>query len=481
MARDLFISYRRDPDAGMALALHAHLAQAFSETSIFMDVEDGIPPGEDFVQILEQRVRECRVMLVLIGENWLNAQDSAGRRRLDDPDDFVRIEVESGLRLGKLVIPVLINNADMPTATALPDSLKPLARHQAVWISSKRLRADADGLVQKIRRALDQDQAAAPPVRPLAEKVAPSSKALKMPPPRQLALLGVGALLLIVILSVVVLVLPRKFAPTPTPQTAQPVTPMASQTLGSADLTKGAEYALVVGISQYKDPNLQLNLAAKDARDFASSLANQNGGIYSQVNVRFLLNSNATAGAIKDGLAWLSHQVTTQDLGILYLNGHGIVDAAGHYYFLAVDSDIQHLSASAVADSDIKAEFAAVAGKGVLFADTSQTNLPVNLKTFLSALVHDDPNIAVFSATTGPEVSIENPSWGNGAFTKALVEGFGLPGEPGRAAVVDSPAITVGMLDTYVGGRVKALTYNKQTPFMIRNPSVSDFPVAKAR
>jgi branched-chain amino acid transport system substrate-binding protein len=154
MSREIFISYRRDDDPGMALALHAYLARAFSDERIFMDVEDGIPPGHDFVRVLEERVAECHVMLVLIGKGWLTAEDSAGRRRLDNTEDFVRIEIESAMRLGKCVIPVLINNTEMPRASELAESMRSFARHQAVRITTTRLRADSEGLAKLLEREL---------------------------------------------------------------------------------------------------------------------------------------------------------------------------------------------------------------------------------------------------------------------------------------------------------------------------------------
>jgi hypothetical protein len=93
-------------------------------------------------------------MLAVIGKGWLRAQDSQGRRRLDNSEDFVRIEIESAMRLGKLVIPVLVNNTEMPRAAELPDSMKAFARRQAVWITNTRLRADAESLAAKINREL---------------------------------------------------------------------------------------------------------------------------------------------------------------------------------------------------------------------------------------------------------------------------------------------------------------------------------------
>lgn len=154
MARQIFISYRRDDEPGMATALYYHLERKFSAQSLFMDVEGGIAPGHDFVRVLDQQVAQCDIMLVMVGRNWLTATDSQNRRRLDNPDDFVRIEIESALRLGKLVIPVLINRIEMPHASELPDSLKPFARRQAVRLTQERFRSDAQGLEAVIERAL---------------------------------------------------------------------------------------------------------------------------------------------------------------------------------------------------------------------------------------------------------------------------------------------------------------------------------------
>jgi hypothetical protein len=173
MAREVFISYRRDDDAGMALALHSHLTRVLAEEQLFMDVEDGIPAGDDFVQVLEQRVSECRIMLVLIGKYWLRATNAAGERRLDNPEDFVRIEIESAIKTNKVVIPVLINDTEMPRSTELPDLMKPLARRQAVFTTTKRLRNDAAGLARILQNQLRK--AAMP------ESVSPPSAALLEP------------------------------------------------------------------------------------------------------------------------------------------------------------------------------------------------------------------------------------------------------------------------------------------------------------
>jgi hypothetical protein len=107
MTGKIFLSYRREDEPGFALALFGRLEQSFPSERLFMDVEGGIAAGQDFVRVLEDEVSSCDVMLALIGSKWLTATDEMGRRRLDNPQDFVRIEIESAIRFGKRVIPVL--------------------------------------------------------------------------------------------------------------------------------------------------------------------------------------------------------------------------------------------------------------------------------------------------------------------------------------------------------------------------------------
>jgi chemotaxis response regulator CheB len=159
MSGKIFLSYRREDGPGFALALFGRLEQSFPTDQLFMDVEGGIKAGEDFVRALEEQVDECDVMLVLIGPNWLTITDEMGRRRLDNPEDFVRIEVESALRLGKRVIPVLVHKTEMPRADALPELLKPLARRNAVGLTHERFKSDAQGLIKALESALAEVKA----------------------------------------------------------------------------------------------------------------------------------------------------------------------------------------------------------------------------------------------------------------------------------------------------------------------------------
>jgi hypothetical protein len=194
MAGKIFINYRRGDEPGFALALYGRLEQSFAPEQLFMDVEGGIPAGHDFLHVLETQVAECDVLLALIGPGWLSAGDETGKRRLDNPSDFVRLEIESAMRLGRRVIPVLINKAEMPHAAQLPDTLKPLARRHAVRLTQERFRADVQGLITTLIGALREAATANPAKRSQSLYAdAAQIKDLKAPLTRRMLLPGLGA------------------------------------------------------------------------------------------------------------------------------------------------------------------------------------------------------------------------------------------------------------------------------------------------
>ena len=133
----IFISYRRDDAEGEAGRLFDDLTAQFGADSIFMDVMD-IKPGRDFRKAIDENVSSCGGLLALIGKGWINARDDAGRHRLDDPQDFVRLETASALKRDIPVIPVLVHGASMPLAEQLPEELKELAYRNAVELTHAR-------------------------------------------------------------------------------------------------------------------------------------------------------------------------------------------------------------------------------------------------------------------------------------------------------------------------------------------------------
>ena len=148
----IFISYRRDDSRGFAGRLADALDAAFGSDFVFRDIDD-IAPGADFIKAITGRLAEIDVVLVVIGPDWLEARQD-GRRRLDDPADFVRLEIELALAAGKPLWPVLIGGAVMPAETALPPSLQPLARRQALTLADAAWKDDVDRLIAALRRQL---------------------------------------------------------------------------------------------------------------------------------------------------------------------------------------------------------------------------------------------------------------------------------------------------------------------------------------
>src|ERR1043166_1101514 len=133
MTGRIFINYRRDDSSGTAGRLNDRLVQEFGRKNLFMDV-DNIPAGVDFVTYLNARVAACDVFLAVIGPNWLDAKDASGRRRLDDTDDYVGVEIAAALQRDIRVIPVLIDGASVPKSDELPQALKPVTRRHAVEV-----------------------------------------------------------------------------------------------------------------------------------------------------------------------------------------------------------------------------------------------------------------------------------------------------------------------------------------------------------
>ena len=158
MAGRIFINYRRGDDPGNTGRLFDRLQESFAPEQLFLDV-DNIRPGFDFVRVVEEQIAQCDAILAVIGPRWLDATDTSGNRRLDDPNDFVRIEIESALNQNKRVIPVLVGEARMPRADELPDAIRPMARRHAVRLTHERFRADAQGLVKVLQEALDEAEA----------------------------------------------------------------------------------------------------------------------------------------------------------------------------------------------------------------------------------------------------------------------------------------------------------------------------------
>jgi hypothetical protein len=155
MAAKVFISYRRGDSAGYAGRLMDRLDRELGRDLVFMDV-DAVPLGTNFSKVLHEEVAKCGVLLAVIGPNWLDARDEHGNRRLDDPNDWVRVEITAALQRNIPVIPILLDGARIPGASQLPEDLKELASRNGLDVRHASFQDDMDRLIRGLKGQVDQ-------------------------------------------------------------------------------------------------------------------------------------------------------------------------------------------------------------------------------------------------------------------------------------------------------------------------------------
>jgi hypothetical protein len=180
---NIFISYRRDDTSGHAGRLYDRLRERFPGR-VVMDVAS-IELGADFVEEIERQLGSCLVFIELIGHEWATITDRDGRRRLDEPGDFVRLEVAIALRRAITVIPILVEGAIMPDGSSLPDDIAPLVRHEALAI----VESDFDNNVERLIRRLESIFGTTPDRAPL---LPPPPQAKESHPARLALLIGIA-------------------------------------------------------------------------------------------------------------------------------------------------------------------------------------------------------------------------------------------------------------------------------------------------
>ena len=164
----VFLSYRRDDSSGHAGRLHDALLERLGPKSVFQDVAN-IDPGRDFTTAIERALEDCDAVLVVVGPDWLGVPGPPGQSRLEEPDDYVRLELATALSLNVPVVPVLVGGANLPTVAELPDDVAPLAHRQAVVLHDENWHSDVEGLVRSLR---GEPQVPVPRRRRLAAGVA---------------------------------------------------------------------------------------------------------------------------------------------------------------------------------------------------------------------------------------------------------------------------------------------------------------------
>jgi hypothetical protein len=153
----VFICYRREDTVGYARHLFEKLEDRFGQGNVFMDI-DSLPPGADFVQVIESSVNSCDVFLAIIGKQWLTVRDEEGRARLHSPEDFVRVEASAALARQIRLIPVLVGGARMPRSVDLPQELGALTRRNAFTLHDEGFRSRLGALIKEVDEAAKQAQ-----------------------------------------------------------------------------------------------------------------------------------------------------------------------------------------------------------------------------------------------------------------------------------------------------------------------------------
>ncbi|WP_300452716.1 caspase family protein [Accumulibacter sp.] len=362
-----------------------------------------------------------------------------------------------------------------PTVRIVSPDVAPTSRGSEVKLQVA-VRTPVDAPTTRLRARLNGQPVAVPPLASLRTSRASDNETIYEVP---LALPDYDAQLLLFaenkhgVSPEATLLLKR-----PPAAVAEPASP--SLATGSADL-RPALYVLAVGVSKYQDPSIQLEFAAKDSTDLTNFLKTQEGGLYRKVAVRLLTDNGAKRDDVLDGLEWIRRELTSRDVAIVFIAGHGVNDADGTYYFLPQDVNIKALKRSGVIFSEIRNTLVSLPGKALFFIDTCHAgnvlgtgtrSLRLDTTAVINELSSADNGVIVFAAATGRQYAQESSDWGNGAFTKAILEGL-----RGKADYNRSGRITHKMLDLYVSERVKALTEGAQSPVTIVPSGVPDFPL----
>jgi len=256
-----------------------------------------------------------------------------------------------------------------------------------------------------------------------------------------------------------------------------PVTITVTYRPPAADPTLPAAYVLAVGVTAYGEAIGELPFAAKDAQDIARAVAGQEGRQYRHVAVRLLTDGQAAQGDLLDGLEWLKQQVTARDTAIVFLAGHGVPDNDGQFYYLPHGGDPERLLRTALKWSVLMEELQRLPGTVLLCLDTchaagvtggtARALRPRALTDALRQASATDVGLITFASCLPNEVSLEREDWGNGAFTKAMVEAL-----EGRADANADGLLMLAELEVYVLERVKELTEGRQHPSLTRPPTI---------
>jgi WD40 repeat protein len=251
---------------------------------------------------------------------------------------------------------------------------------------------------------------------------------------------------------------------------------------GSAPRPAGDLYVLAIGVSDYVRADYRLGLAAKDATDFSNAMKVQEGRQYRKVIVRTLTNRDATRANIAREFEWLRQATGPTDVAMLFMAGHGLNDSTGQYFFLPADGQHEKLASTALAQGTIVSTLSKIRGKTLLFLDTcfagntlgALSKAGRQTEKMMNDLSASENGVVVFASSTGQEESEEKAEWGNGAFTKALIEGLS-----GKADFMRAGRVTYAALNLFLSEEVTRLTQGRQRPVFISPRGIPDFALVR--
>jgi uncharacterized caspase-like protein len=249
-----------------------------------------------------------------------------------------------------------------------------------------------------------------------------------------------------------------------------------------ADLEKPELYALLIGVSNYKQSKWSLKFAAKDARDFAAVLQKLKGGLYRDVHIELLLDEQATERNIRTKVSAIKRTMTAKDLALVFFSGHGVTMPDQSSFLLPVDFDAQDIESTGYNKRLLLDELRRFPGKALVFMDACQS--AGGLDGFKTAgrfdaigLVNEFKSaghgLITFASSLSGQLSAELDKLQNGVFTKGLLEGVA-----GAADVNGDRVIDTVELDLYLTRRVKQLSGGYQDAIMNKPSAMPHFPIA---
>ncbi len=226
-------------------------------------------------------------------------------------------------------------------------------------------------------------------------------------------------------------------------------------------------FAVVVGVGDYDDELLpDLNYSVKDAEDFARVLATKKGYPYGDVQVKTLMGRDASRDEILEAMTWMKQEATASDLCMFYFAGHGYCDEDGNFYFMADGSTTDNFYSKGLSSDDLMKRVRGVGSNVVVFADACYSGAMLRAQSMVGRM----NNLVLYASSSPDNRSMEDPDWGNGAFTKALLSAF-----KNKAKRSGDSGLSTRWLDMYISDEVSRETGGHQTPHFDKSIEINHF------